>query len=176
MPALLNMMCSAPNRSVVNSTSAATCSGCATSVSLNAASLPSSSTACLPRASSMSATTTLAPSATSRAAVPNPMPEDPPVTMATLPASSSGIAHSHSSIRSVGRRSSVGSVVGWLALGVDAHAAERRALDLPPFGRPNVFLRIVAEATQHEGAHVDDVVHRPDAGGGVGTGDLDLRG
>ena len=47
MPALLNMTCSPPNRSIVKSTSAATCSGCATSVSLKTAFAPSVSAAVL---------------------------------------------------------------------------------------------------------------------------------
>ena len=91
MPALLNMTCSPPKVATAKSTSSRICSWSLTSVRLKAASGPSSAATSWPFSSLTSAMTTFAPSAMNRVAVPRPMPDDPPVTIATFPASSSAM-------------------------------------------------------------------------------------
>src|SRR5207302_10948751 len=74
-----------------NATRSRTCSVSATSVALNSTSRPSSAATAAPSSRLMSAMTTRAPAATNFSTEARPIPEAPPVTMATFPDSSLSI-------------------------------------------------------------------------------------
>ena len=85
IPALLNAMSSLPYFSTAVAKSRSTSSLLATSVCTYVP--PTSAASASPASSLRSATTTVAPSCANRRTVANPMPEQPPVTTATLPSS-----------------------------------------------------------------------------------------
>ena len=90
-PALLHTRWTSPKRSRVAAASAVTSASTLTSVGTVTTSAPaaaSSSPACSRTGRSMSATTSVIPSAANRLANARPMPDAPPVTTATFPASS----------------------------------------------------------------------------------------
>ena len=90
IPALFTTTSSRPNRSTVARIAPTHSSSLATSRRTNIASPPCptiSSSVCLPVSSAMSAITTFAPSRANSRHVPRPIPEEPPVTSATLPSS-----------------------------------------------------------------------------------------
>jgi hypothetical protein len=87
-PALLTITSSAPNVVTAASTTLATWAWSPTSVSRNTAPSPRSAASASPSSVCTSAITTLAPSAMNRSAIPRPMPDAAPVTIATLPVSS----------------------------------------------------------------------------------------
>ena len=88
MPALLTSQSIRPKRSAASRTQPSTASAPVTSSTVNSARPPAASiwrTVSWQPSARRAATATVAPSAASRAAMPRPIPPEPPVTSATRP-------------------------------------------------------------------------------------------